>query len=83
MNLGQWLNSLSTTDHIVLLLLYGSCIYLSKITLQSFIELYDNKKKYSEFRIKLRITPIALLSLGLFYSILVYQILDAMFGFMP
>ncbi len=83
MSLGQWLKSLSTTDHIVLLFLYGSCIYLSKITLQSFIEFYNNKKKYSEFRIKLRITPIVLLSLGLFYSILVYQIVDAMFGFMP
>ena len=64
MNFGQWLKSLSTTDHIVLIVLYIFSIYLSKISLESLIEMYDKQKKYSEFRIQFRITPIMLLSLG-------------------
>ena len=44
MNFGQWLKSLSTTDHIVLIVLYIFSIYLSKISLESLIEMYDKQK---------------------------------------
>ena len=83
MSLGQWLKSLTTIDHIILIILYGCCIYLSKGTLETLIEMYDKKKQYNDFRIQLRITPIILLSLALLYSILLYKILDAIFGIMP
>lgn len=83
MNFGQWLKSLSTTDHIVLILLYIFSIYLSKISLESLIEMYDKQKKYSDFRIQFRITPIMLLSLGFLYSILFYNLLDGIFDIMP
>ena len=83
MNFGQWLKSLSTTDHIVLIVLYIFSIYLSKISLESLIEMYDKQKKYSEFRIQFRITPIMLLSLGFLYSILFYTLLDGIFDIMP
>ena len=79
MNFGQWLKSLSTTDHIVLIILYIFSIYLSKISLESLIEMYDKQKKYSEFRI----TPIMLLGLGFLYSLLFYNLLEGIFGFMP
>ena len=83
MNFGQWLKSLSTTDHIVLILLYVFCIYLSKVSLESLIEIYDKKKEYSDFRIQFRITPIMLLSLGFVYSLLFYTLLEGIFGIMP
>tara|TARA_Y100000768_G_scaffold11641_1_gene8269 strand:+ start:202 stop:453 length:252 start_codon:yes stop_codon:yes gene_type:complete len=83
MNLGQWLKSLSTTDHIVLIVLYIFSIYLSKISLESLIEMYDKQKKYSEFRIQFRITPIMLLSLGFLYSLLFYTLLEGIFDIMP
>ena len=83
MNFGQWLKSLSTTDHIVLILLYVFCIYLSKVSLESLIEMYDKKKEYSDFRIQFRITPIMLLSLGFLYSLLFYALLKGIFGIMP
>ena len=83
MNLGKWLKSLSTTDHIILLILYGCCIYLSKITLESLIEFYNKKKKYSKFRIQFRITPISLLGLGFIYSLFFYQLLSAIFKVIP
>ena len=83
MNLGQWLKSLSTADHIVLIVLYIFSIYLSKISLESLIEMYDKQKKYSEFRIQFRITPIMLLSLGFLYSLLFYTLLEGIFNIMP
>tara|TARA_B100001248_G_C27099438_1_gene326336 strand:+ start:200 stop:451 length:252 start_codon:yes stop_codon:yes gene_type:complete len=83
MNFGQWLKSLSTADHIVLIILYIFSIYLSKISLESLIEMYDKQKKYSEFRIQFRITPIMLLSLGFLYSLLFYNLLEGIFDIMP
>jgi len=83
MNLGKWLNSLSTMDHLILLILFIISCFLSNQTLITFIELYDKKMDYSKFRIKFRVAPTALLSLGLFYSIIIYQIIDELFGFMP
>ena len=83
MNFGQWLKSLSTSDHIVLIFLYVFCIYLSKVSLEILIEMYDKKKEYSDFRIQFRITPIMLLSLGILYSILFYTLLEGIFGIMP
>ena len=80
---GQWLKSLSTADHIVLIVLYIFSIYLSKISLESLIEMYDKQKKYSEFRIQFRITPIMLLSLGFLYSLLFYTLLEGIFDIMP
>ena len=83
MNFGQWLKSLSVADHIVLILLYIFCIYLSKVSLASLIEMYDKKKDYSDFRIQFRITPIMLLSLGFLYSLLFYTLLEGIFDIMP
>jgi|TARA_B100000809_G_C15049090_1_gene498327 hypothetical protein len=81
--LGQWLKSLSGLDHGILVVLYLLGIYLSKITLEALIEFYDIKKEHSKFRVQFRVTPAALLSLAFIYSFLIYQVLDAMFGFMP
>ena len=43
----------------------------------------DHKKEHNKFRIRFRITPAALLGLALIYSIIIYQVLRAMFDFMP
>ena len=83
MNLGQWLKSLSTADHIVLIILYIFCVYLSKVSFENLIEMYDKKKEYSDFRIQFRVTPIMLLGLGLLYSLLFYNLLEGIFGIMP
>ncbi len=83
MTLGQWLNSLSAMDHIILILLYSGSVYLSKITLETMIDYYNEKKQYNKFRVQFRITPAALLTLGFIYSFFIYKILDAIFEFMP
>ena len=74
MNLGQWLKSLSAGIILYLYFFMLFCVYLSKVSLENLIEIYDKKKKYSEFRIRFRITPIMLLSLGFLYSLFFYII---------
>ena len=83
MNLGHWLKSLSATDHIILIILYALCVCLSKVSLENLIEMYDKKKKYNRFRIRFRITPIMMLSIGFLYSLFFYKILKPIFSFMP
>ena len=83
MNLGQWLKSLTVVDQGILLSLNCGTVYLSKITLEALIEYYDHKKGHNEFRVRFRITPAALLGLGLIYSVIIYQVLRAMFEFIP
>ena len=83
MNLGLWLKSLTVVDQAILVILYCGCVYLSKITLEALIEYYDHKKKHNEFRVRFRITPAALLSLALIYTIMLYQVLRTMFEFIP
>ena len=83
MILGQWLKSLTPADQGILLLLYCCCIYLSKITIEILIEYYDHKKEHNKFRIRFRITPATLLGLALVYSVIIYQVLKAIFDFMP
>lgn len=83
MNLSEWLYSLSNTDHIILIFIYMVCIYLSKISLQSLIKIYDEKKKYSKYRLQLRVSPGSLLSLAFVYSIVIYKIMNSIFNFTP
>lgn len=83
MSLGQWLNSLNAMGHGIVIGIFLLGLYFSYATLQGLIEFYHLKKKNKKFKIKLRITPAALIILGFIYSLLIYQILKAMFDFIP
>lgn len=83
MNLSEWLYSLSFSDHIILIFIYLICIYLSKISLQSLISIYDEKKKYSKYRVQLRISPGSLLSLAFIYSVILYKMMNSLFNLIP
>jgi hypothetical protein len=81
MNISDWLYSLTVKDQLVLILIYLFCIYLSKISLKSLISIYDERKKYSKYRIELRISAGYLLSLAFIYSIILYRIVNSVFNF--
>jgi hypothetical protein len=49
MKLSDWLLSLTSKDQITLVGLYIISIYFSKVTLNGLIELYNEKKNYSNF----------------------------------
>ena len=80
MKLGHWLNSLSFFDHLLLLLLFLVGIYFSKLTLDALRELYRKKTNDSPYMVKYRITPLALLPLGIFYTVILVKILSRFFG---
>ena len=80
MKLSDWLLTLTSKDQITLVGLYLISIYFSKVTLNGLIELYNEKKKYSNFRLKLRITPVSLLSLAFIYCIILYKIFKGIFS---
>ena len=80
MKLSDWLLSLTSKDQITLIGLYIISIYLSKITLNTLIEMYNEKKNYSKYRLKLRITPGSLLSLALIYCFIFYKIFRGLFS---
>lgn len=80
MKLSDWLLSLTSKDQITLVGLYIISIYFSKVTLNGLIELYNEKKNYSNFRLKLRITPVSLLSLAFIYCIIFYKIFRGIFS---
>lgn len=80
MKLSDWLLSLTSKDQITLVGLYIISIYFSKVTLNGLIELYNEKKNYSNSRLKLRITPVSLLSLAFIYCIILYKIFRGIFS---
>ena len=80
MKLSDWLLSLTSEDQITLVGLYIISIYFSKVTLNGLIELYNEKKNYSNSRLKLRITPVSLLSLAFIYCIIFYKIFRGIFS---
>ena len=83
MNLSDWLYSLTIKDHLILIFIYLICTYLSRISLQGLINIYDEKKNFSKYRVQLRISPGSLLSLAFIYSIILYKIGNSLFNFIP
>ena len=83
MTLGQWLNSLSVIDHIILLIMFLAGVLLSRISLNALIKYYEEKTNYSEYRKQFRITPFSLLSLGVLYFLIIYKLLSVLFPFIP
>ena len=83
MTLGQWLNSLSALDHIILLIMFLVGVLLSRISLNALIKYYEEKTNYSEYQKQFRITPFSLLSLGVLYFFIIYKVLSVLFPFIP
>ena len=83
MTLGQWLNSLSVLDHIILLIMFLAGVLLSRISLNALIKYYEKKTNYSEYRKQFRITPFSLLSLGVLYFLIIYKVLSVLLPFIP
>ena len=83
MTLGQWLNSLSVLDHIILLIMFLAGVLLSRISLNALIKYYEEKTNFSEYRKQFRITHFSLLSLGVLYFFIIYKVLSVMFPFIP
>ena len=80
MKLGHWLNSLSFFDHLIILFFFFLGTYLSNLTLKSLREFYRKRTNNSPYMVKYRITPLALLSLGILYTIILVKIFWGFLG---
>ena len=65
---------------LLLLLLFLVGVYFSKLTLDALREFYRKITNDSPYMVKYRITPLALLSLGIFYTVILVKILSRLFG---
>jgi len=80
MSLGQWINSLTFFDHLVLLVLFLVGLYFSKATLETLIHLYKKKQGDNPYQVKYRVTPAALLSVAIVYTIILYRLMSGVIG---
>ena len=80
MKLGNWLNSLSLYDHLIILFFFFLGTYLSNLTLKGLRELYKKRTNNSPYMVKYRITPLALLSLGILYTTILVKIFGGFLG---
>ena len=80
MSLGQWINSLTFFDHLVLLVLFLIGLYFSKATLETLIHLYKKKQGDNPYQVKYRVTPAALLSVAIVYTIILYHLMSGVIG---
>ena len=80
MSLGQWINSLTFFDHLVLLVLFLIGLYFSKATLETLIHLYKKKQGDNPYQVKYRVTPAALLSVAIVYTIILYRLMSGVIG---
>jgi len=80
MSLGQWINPLTFFDHLVLLVLFLVGLYFSKATLETLIHLYKKKQGDNPYQVKYRVTPAALLSVAIVYTIILYHLMSGVIG---
>tara|TARA_S200000501_G_scaffold363266_1_gene393885 strand:+ start:3950 stop:4201 length:252 start_codon:yes stop_codon:yes gene_type:complete len=80
MKLGNWLNSLSLYDHLIILFFFFLGTYLSNLTLKGLREFYKKRTNNSPYMVKYRITPLALLSLGILYTTILVKIFGGFLG---
>ena len=80
MKLGNWLNSLSLYDHLIILFFFFLGTYLSNLTLKGLREFYKKRTNNSPYMVKYRITPLALLALGILYTTILVKIFGGFLG---
>ncbi len=74
MNFGQWLNSLTWIDHIVILFIFSACGWLAHLTMKGFRKLVD-KTQNSPYSEEFRSSPFILFVIAVPYTIILYKLI--------
>lgn len=75
MNLGQWLNSLTWLDHVIIFLFFALSCFLSWVTLTSMQSIYKQNQGSDAYAKEFRITPFAFLGIAIFYTAIIYRLI--------
>ena len=75
MEFGQWLNSLTWLDHVVILLIFMVASYLAKLSIAGFKQIIQSAQKKNPYLDQLRTTPFLFFGFTIPYTILLYKLL--------
>ena len=75
MEFGQWLNSLTWLDHVVILLIFVVASYLAQLSIIGFKHIIQSAQKKNPYLNQLRPTPFLFFGFAIPYTILLYKIL--------
>ena len=75
MEFGQWLNSLTWLDHVVILLIFMVASYLAKLSIAGFKHIIQSAQKKNPYLDQLQTTPFLFFGFAIPYTILLYKIL--------
>ena len=75
MEFGQWLNSLTWLDHIIILLIFIIASYLALLSIAGFKQIMQSAQKKNPYLGQIRTTPFLFFGFAIPYTILLYKIL--------
>ena len=75
MEFGQWLNSLTWLDHVVILLIFVVASYLAQLSIAGFKYIIQSTQKKNPYQDQLQTTPFLFFGFAIPYTILLYKLL--------
>ena len=75
MEFGQWLNSLTWLDHIIILLIFIIASYLALLSITGFKQIMQSAQKKNPYLGQIRTTPFLFFGFAIPYTILLYKLL--------
>ncbi|GEM_PF-150782 len=75
MTLGQWLNSLTLLDHIIILGFFIIAGFLAHVTLVAIRQWYQHIQKSNPYANEFRITPLYFMGVAILYTVIIYKLL--------
>ena len=75
MEFGQWLNSLTWLDHIIILLIFIIASYLALLSIAGFKQIMQSAQKKNPYLGQIQTTPFLFFGFAIPYTILLYKLL--------
>ena len=75
MEFGQWLNSLTWLDHIIIILIFIIASYLALLSIAGFKQIMQSAQKKNPYLGQIRTTPFLFFGFAIPYTILLYKLL--------
>ena len=75
MEFGQWLNSLTWLDHVVILLIFVVASYLAQLSIAEFKHIIQSAQKNNPYLDQLQTTPFLFFGFAIPFTILLYKLL--------
>jgi len=75
MEFGQWLNSLTLLNYIIILLIFIIASYLAQLSIAGFKYIIQSAQKKNPYLGQIRTTPFLFFGFAIPYTILLYKLL--------